>query len=86
MYLLILNWIMGMGGLEPPTNGLWVLVIYKLKELRIPSITNSIARAPSNNPKIFSTTVTTVGPNLDESFAESHIARAAIKTTINIGK
>ena len=28
----------------------------------------------------------TVGPNLDESFAESHIAIVANKTAINIGK
>ena len=28
----------------------------------------------------------TVGPNLDESFAESHIAIAANKTAIKIGK
>ena len=52
----------------------------------MPSITNSIAKAPNKRPNIFWTTVMTVGPNLDESFAESHIEIVANKTAINIGR
>jgi len=51
----------------------------------IPDTTNSIAKAPNNIPKIFSTTMIIVGPTILDRFAESHIANAAIIIIIKMG-
>ncbi len=52
----------------------------------MPSITNSIARAPSNRPNIFSITVRIVGPSLEDSIDDSHIDIDAIAITKKIGR
>ncbi len=51
----------------------------------MPATTNSIARAPSNIPKIFCTTIIMVGPTFFERLAESHIAKATKIIIIKIG-
>jgi len=52
----------------------------------MPSITNSIARAPSSNPNIFWRTVRIVGPIFEASFEDNHIAIKAKKTIKGIGR